>query len=214
MAAEAKTICCTGLDLASEEQGPGLVCEIGDKTVAATYSGGSVHCSAPEVGRGPGRHRLQGAKVPRLPQLAPKQGGAARDTLVPPQGPAPDVEQAGLRLRVRTGKGTLVHDGLLGEPASAPPDQAALGLEGTMAPERKQTFRERYSSLKPFAIISCSYLLFTITDGGGCSWGGEGWSCGGGVRRQRLPAPGLQSPDTHTHAHAHTPRPAPQAPCG
>jgi hypothetical protein len=32
-------------------------------------------------------------------------------------------------------------------------------------PARKQSFKERYGALKPFAIISCSYLLFTITDG-------------------------------------------------
>jgi hypothetical protein len=40
---------------------------------------------------------------------------------------------------------------------------AASPLQG--APSRRQTLRQRYSHLLPFAIISTSYLLFTITDG-------------------------------------------------
>lgn len=32
-------------------------------------------------------------------------------------------------------------------------------------PAKPQTFIEKYGALKPFAIISVSYLLFTITDG-------------------------------------------------
>mmetsp|Transcript_4544 Transcript_4544/g.7749 ORF Transcript_4544/g.7749 Transcript_4544/m.7749 type:complete len:538 (-) Transcript_4544:591-2204(-) len=32
-------------------------------------------------------------------------------------------------------------------------------------PETRQTFHERYSALKPFVIMSSSYLLYTVTDG-------------------------------------------------
>ena len=38
-------------------------------------------------------------------------------------------------------------------------DAAAAG------PRRTATMRERYSALKPFVIISVSYLLYTVTDG-------------------------------------------------
>lgn len=117
----AKTVCCQGLDLPTDEQA-GLVCDIGGQPVAGTYQNGSVVCT-------------------------PLEGGA------------PDVEQQGLRLRVVTSKGRTVHEGTLDEPAGLEPAAEEA------APQRRQTFRERYSSLKPFAIISVSYLLYTITDG-------------------------------------------------
>lgn len=84
-------------------------------------------------------------------------------------------------MSVKTSTGIVV---LKDEPADDPAEQTleegkgeeleegkeAAGTEVSAEPSKGSTRRERmmkeYSALKPFAIISSSYLLFTITDGG------------------------------------------------
>ena len=44
-------------------------------------------------------------------------------------------------------------------------DGGALDASAPPPPERQLTMSQRYSALKPFVIISVSYLLFTVTDG-------------------------------------------------
>ena len=49
--------------------------------------------------------------------------------------------------------------------ASANSGGGALDASAPAPPERQLTMSQRYSALKPFVIISVSYLLFTVTDG-------------------------------------------------
>jgi MFS family permease len=71
--------------------------------------------------------------------------------------PSADVEQHGIRLRV-TSKATnrSIHEGTW-TPLPPPLEEQQL--------TKRQSFAAKYGALKPFAIISFSYLLFTITDG-------------------------------------------------
>jgi hypothetical protein len=74
-----------------------------------------------------------------------------------------DVEKSGLTCKVMDRNGEVVHVGACAAVVGAPnADHIALPPD---APSRRQRFKEKYGALLPFAIISISYLLFTITDG-------------------------------------------------
>lgn len=68
------------------------------------------------------------------------------------------AEIAGVYCKVLTSSGSVLYEGKGslegGDNACSPPP-----------PSRRQTIKERLGALYPFAIISVSYLLFTITDG-------------------------------------------------
>ena len=72
-----------------------------------------------------------------------------------------DEEQQGVEVEVTDEQGKLLHKGV------AHSDGAALdvGRPPAASSARRPGFREKYGALLPFAIISSSYLLFTITDG-------------------------------------------------
>ncbi len=85
-----------------------------------------------------------------------------------------DVEgQPPVPFSIAAADGTVLHEGSLllrrragGAGASSSSAAGALATEAAAAaPGRRPSFRERYGALLPFAIISTSYLLFTITDG-------------------------------------------------
>lgn len=76
-----------------------------------------------------------------------------------------DVEGTGLRCRVTKGN-KVIHDG---PPLKLLEGDLSDGTHGDPhikpSDSRKKKLREKYGALFPFAIISVSYLLFTITDG-------------------------------------------------
>ena len=53
-----------------------------------------------------------------------------------------------------------------GEGATEELEEGKAPSKGSGESSKYQTMKEKYSALKPFVIISSSYLLFTITDGG------------------------------------------------
>lgn len=78
-----------------------------------------------------------------------------------------DVEAQGLRCRVTQGT-KVIHDGPPAEVDNGSGgDQKLIASGDSACPRRprKSSFREKHGALIPFAIISISYLLFTITDG-------------------------------------------------
>ena len=91
----------------------------------------------------------------------------------PPQALFSDPEQQGVRLRVTAAKaeqeqaGHLHHEVL--DRAAFEARAGGAAAAAVPPPPAKQSSRARaaaaYSALKPFVIISLSYLLFTITDG-------------------------------------------------
>lgn len=92
--------------------------------------------------------------------------GAVRCRPPAPLPPA-DPEKAGLRLRVVGGGGEVLHDGTVsGADLGAADEREAGGAPeaGAGPAGRKLSMRQRLakSALLPFAIISTSYLLFTV----------------------------------------------------
>lgn len=51
------------------------------------------------------------------------------------------------------------------KPENSPKDSPSVHSKGSGSEAWKDKLKREYSALKPFAIISSSYLLFTITDG-------------------------------------------------
>ncbi|GAB4819699.1 hypothetical protein N2152v2_006745 [Parachlorella kessleri] len=138
-AAADKFVCCSGVSLPAEER-DGLLCVFEEKSVQGELVDGIVRCSPPA------------------------------DALL--QAPV-DVEQPGLRLRVTAKTGRTLHDGVVQTSRSNSaalaesfaPDGDPAGPPGAEPVKARQTVRQKYSALKPFVIISMSYLLYTVTDG-------------------------------------------------
>jgi hypothetical protein len=97
-----------------------------------------------------------------------------------------DAERQGVRMRVTASAASAaaaaaaakdqqqlqeLHDEYLDRAAFEERSALAASASGTLdalapaPPERQLTMAQRYSALKPFVIISVSYLLFTVTDG-------------------------------------------------
>ncbi|KAG7667527.1 hypothetical protein Ndes2526B_g07519 [Nannochloris sp. 'desiccata'] len=136
-----RLVCLNEANLTDEQQAE-LRCEIdGEVSLDGAYEGNKVTCCGPE-------------------ESLPKH--------VDPEA------NEGLRCRIFS-KDALIHEGTA-VPLLSGVD--AVGDNTTLAPtssstrpalgipqKSKKTFKQKYGALYPFAIISVSYLLFTITDG-------------------------------------------------
>ena len=116
-------------------------------------------------------HPPEAAVYPLLPPPSPHSHQALFDR---------DPEQQGVRLRVTAKRAAQdaapapLHEELLDRAAFEERAQAAALAGGSVTsaaappgrqPSRLETAKSRFSALRPFVIISLSYLLFTTTDG-------------------------------------------------
>lgn len=155
----------TGVEVPAQQDGDGVSCCLGAEAeslwqdmvesttvpvqvfhngrVVAEESIGAEHLLLPE------RPRVGSSSQPGcLPPLEISDGCAAAATAAPGNVPPPD----------RGGGGD---DGAAAAASVAGEDALALPRKET----RKESMQRHYSALKPFVIISLSYLLFTTTDG-------------------------------------------------
>lgn len=157
-----RVVCCSAVELASER--PGLRCRLGAAPeaveAAAFQDAGNICCDVHEVGQ-----------LLRCSHCAP--GSAVRAQLPRPalQGALAegDVETLGLPLEVVDDDGAVLYKGTA---STSVLDAKAPGVGGgepgapaPTSPQKKPSLQDKYGALLPFAIISTSYLLFTITDG-------------------------------------------------
>jgi len=138
-------ICSDGIEVANGDQN-GLRCELdGRINLEGKYEGVKVVCCPEKASFIPTRGCFFMRIAPAHVRNCLIQNEVASEL---------DTEASNISCKVFSGSGELLHEGT-----------AKFSETPSRQPTRRKSMKDRLGALYPFAIISFSYLLFTITDG-------------------------------------------------